>query len=171
MNRTEAEQHSSSATSRVGWVSAAVLLVIYGVCLVNAGIAIDFTRRLNGPRPESLDRRYGDIRQQLDGVERVAYASDSTNRFLGARYALAPTILDISYIELRREDRSITGYRLDAIADEAQSDPPLRVVCDFSSSDSFSTFVDDLSAVAAERGLRVEVTQRAGSIGLLSVGG
>ena len=147
------------------------LLLIYGVCLVNAGIAVNFTRRLDGPRPESLHRRYGDLRQQLDGVARAAYISDSPVHFLGARYALVPTILDISYIEFRPEGRSITGYRFGAMADAALSDPPLQVLCEFSSSDRFLSFVDDLSAAAAERGLRVEVTQRAGSMGLLTVGG
>jgi len=152
-------------------VVAVALFLVYGICLVNAGIAIDFTRRLNGPRPEALEQRYGDLRILLDDVKRVAYISDSAAYLLGARYALAPTILDISSIEFRREDSSITGYRLDAIVEDALSDPPLQVLCEFDSAVGFRSFADDLSAAAAHRGLRVEVTHRAASMILLSVGG
>ena len=156
---------------RADWVAAVALVLIYGVCLVNAGIAIDFTRRLAGPRPESLERRYGDLRTRLDGVARVSYISDSTAYFLGARYALVPTILDISHIDFQREDRSIAGYRLDAIIGEALSNPPLRVLCEFDSPEGLDAFVDGLSTAAASRGLRVEAIYRDGPLCLLSVGG
>lgn len=171
MNRKGPEPDPGALSVRCDWTVAVALVLIFGVCLVNAGIAIDFTRRLAGPQPESLERRYGDLRSRLVGVARVCYISDQTAYFLNARYALVPTILDIRHVDFRREDRSIVGYHLDAIVDEAFSNPPLQLLCEFDDPEGLGEFVDGLSTAAARRGLRVETTYRDGRLTLLSVGG
>lgn len=171
MSRNESEPGHRGAPVRAGWVVAVALVLVYGVCLVNAGISIGFTRRLAGPRPESLEQRYGELRNRLDGVARVSYISDSTAYFLGARYALVPTVLDISHIDFRKEDRTIVGYHLDAMVDDASFGPPLRVLCEFDDPRGLDAFVDRLTAAASRRGLRVEEMHRVGSMSLLSVGG
>lgn len=171
MNRSGPEPDPGATSVRTDWTTAVALVLIYGVCLVNAGVAIDFTRRLAGTQPESLERRYGDLRIRLDGVERVCYITDKTVNFLNVRYALVPTIIDIGHIDFRREDRSIVGYHLDAIVDEALSDPPLQILCEFDDPDGLGGFVDGLSTAAARRDLRVETTYRSGRLTLLSVGG
>ena len=171
MSRIKPEHNPSAQPRRVEWISVVALVLIYGTCLVNAGIALDFTRGVKGPRPDSLEQRYSDFRELLDGEARIAYVSDRTVWFVGARFALVPTILDISFVDYRLEDNSITGYDLQAMVNASISDPPLVVLCEFSSGKTFDGFLDELSAAAIERGIQLEVTHRAGSRGLLTVGG
>jgi hypothetical protein len=140
------------------------------VCLVNAGLSVQATRQLSGPQPEALERRYGALRTRLVGTARVAYVSDARWRFLEARYALAPTILDPGYVRVRPDERSIAEVDVRAIADDAAVRPPIVVLCDFDDAAGLAELLDDLSAELEDRGLAVREISHTGGVALLSLG-
>jgi hypothetical protein len=154
----------------VDLVVVAAVAAVYVVCLVNVVIGVVATNGLDGPTVESLERRYGDLKRHLDGVARVAYVSDDGTYFLGARYALVPTILDIRYVELRPDSLSVVGFDHEAIVEDALLEPGLKVVCEFKRPIGLAAFEDELSLAAKVRGLEVARMYRSGGLGLLAVG-
>jgi hypothetical protein len=147
-----------------------VVVAVFLVCLINAVIAVEFTRRLDGPQPGDLEERYGGLREELADVVRVAYISGDRWRFLNARYALAPTSLDPGFVDLDLDERTIVGFDLEGLAGHAAANPPLLVLCDFGNRLALTAFVDDLAAEIEMAGLELEVVDGGDGLALLSVG-
>lgn len=159
------------AAARTRVVAGVVLVAIFIGCLINAVVAVDFTRRLDGPQPGDLEERYGDFRQELEGVAWVAYISSERWRYLNARYVLAPTILDPRFVTLDLDARAIVGFDLEGLSGHNVANPPLLVLCDFEGERALEAFVRDLSDEIEERELRPRVIRHRNGVALLSVGG
>jgi hypothetical protein len=147
----------------------ALLAAVYAICLVNAGLAVDATRRLDGPTPEDIDRRYGALRPLMDGVASAYYVTDDGRRFLRARYATAPTVLDPGFVEPGPDGRSIASIDVDGLI-QASTHQQVVVLGDFGRAAARRGFVADLAGRAAERGIGVRVLHRSGGVVLLRVG-
>ncbi|MCU0302701.1 MAG: hypothetical protein MUC56_01405 [Thermoanaerobaculales bacterium] len=140
-------------------------------CLVNTVIAVGLTRRLDGPQPSALEDRYGDLRPRLAGVARVAYVSDARWRFLEARYALVPTVLDPRFVEIDETARTIAGFRVEAMAEAAVDGPALVVLFDFDRRARLDALLLELEDAARRRGLVLRVAFTDGRVTLLEIGG
>jgi hypothetical protein len=151
--------------------TAAVVAATLLGCLVNAVISVGLTRRLDGPQPAAIDDRYGGLRSELAGVARAAYVSDARWRFLEARYAVVPTVLDPRFVELDLEARTIAGFRVEAMAEAAATGPGLVVLCDFDRRAGLETFRIELETAARRRGLELRVVFTDGLVTLLEIGG
>ncbi len=145
--------------------------VVAVACLVNIGIAVDFTRHITGPKPGELERRYGFARQHLSGVTRVAYVSHQGGRFVNARYALAPTVLDPRYVRFDRAEGIVVGFDLETMVDTATHLQPLVVMCDFEDTRALSDFLSGLAGEAEGRGIEHRLIQQRGGLALVSLGG
>jgi len=159
---------TDSARERV--VVGVVLVGVFVVCLFNAVVAVDFTRHLDGPQPGDLEDRYAGFREKLAGVARACYISGDRWRFLNARYALAPTILDPRFVEIDFDTRSIAGFDLDALAGQAAANAPLSVLCDFGNTKALDAWMDRFSVVIEKRDLGLRVIETRDGLALLSVG-
>jgi len=145
--------------------------IIIAVCVVNVGFAIRYSDPAKGPKVHDLTRRYSEIRTRLAETSRVAYVSDNTANFVGARYALAPVVLDIRYVDFRLGDRVITKFDLDGLVENAVNDRPVEVVGDFSDPRRLEAFVRELRGAAKPRNVEVVVRWRRNGLILLVVGG
>jgi len=145
--------------------------IIIAVCVVNVGFAIRYSNPAKGPRAHDLTRRYSELHTRLAETSRVAYVSDNTANFVGARFALAPVVLDISYVDFRLGDRVISKFDLDDLVENAANDRPVDVVGDFSDPKRLEAFVRELRGTAAPRNVEVVVSWRRDGLILLVVGG
>ncbi len=109
--------------------------------------------------------------ERLDGVARVAYFADTPNRFVGARYALAPVVLDIRYVDYKIGDRVIRNFDLDALVEDAADGRPLIVLGEFGEERRMAVFTDDLTRAASSRGIEAVETWRGDGFILLKIGG
>jgi hypothetical protein len=150
------------------WVVPAIVIA---VCLVDLGFAISLATPTAGPTADDLNRRYGELHERLDGVARVAYFADTPVRFVGARYALAPIVLDIRYVDFKIGDRVIRNFDLDALVEDAAEGRPLVVLGEFSEENRMAVFTDDLARAASSRGIEAVETWRSDGLILLKIGG
>lgn len=159
------------STSTAGRPATSLLTAtIIAACVVNVGFAIRYTNPAKGPDVHDLSARYGELHSRLAEIPRVAYFSDGAARFVGARYALAPVVLDIRYVDSEIGDRVIRRYDLGALVDDATAGPPVDVVGEFSDPHLLESFVRDLQRAASSRGVEVVVSWRRDDLVLLEVG-
>ena len=150
---------------------AIIVAVTVAVCLVNVVISVHATRDLGGTKPAALERRYGALRDSLVDIDRVVYLSDARWRFVEARFALAPVILDPGYVIIDTERRMIESLAIDALAADAAAGPRVPVLCDFSDDDALGGAIDELQAAAGDHGLSARVEVRRGGVALITLGG
>jgi hypothetical protein len=148
-----------------------LVAVTLAVCLVNVVIGVRATRGIDGTKPAALERRYGGLREPLADTDRVVYLSDGRWRFVEARFALAPVILDPGYVVIDTERRTIASLAIDALAADAAVRAPVIVLCDFSGRPALDDTVDALVAAAANHDLSARVSARRGGVALVTLGG
>lgn len=158
-------------TSAAKPATSLMTAIVIAVCVVNVGFAIRFSDPARGPRADDLTRRYGELHTRLAETTRVAYLSDNTESFVGARFALAPVVLDIRFVDFRLGDRVVSSFDLDGLLDSAVNDPPAEVIGDFSDPARLRAFVRELRRAARARGIEVVVKWRRDGLILLSVEG
>jgi len=129
------------------------------------------TRRLHGPQPAALERRYVGVRSELANVARAAYVSDARWRFLEARFAVAPTILDPGFVARDLKARTITGFKIEEMVETAANQRGLIVLCDFKSRGGLDRFLAELGTEAHRRGVELRVRFADAGLALLAVGG
>lgn len=108
---------------------------------------------------------------RLAETARVAYLSDNTGSFVGARFALAPVVLDIRYVDYRLGDRVVSSFDFDGLVEHAANNGRLEVVGDFSDPTRLRACVRELRRAARARDVEVVVRWRRDGLILLSVGG
>ncbi len=145
--------------------------VVVTVCVINVALAIRYSDPAKGPKAHDLTRRYGELHTRLAGTTRVAYFSDNTANFVGARFALAPAVLDIRYVDFRLGDRVISKFDLDGLVENAVNNRPVDVVGDFNDPKQLEAFVRNLRSAAMPRNVEVVVNWRRNGLILLAVGG
>jgi hypothetical protein len=145
--------------------------VVIMACVVNIGFAIRYTNPAKGPEANGLTQRYGELHDRLAETSRVAYFSDNTVNFVGARFAMAPVVLDIRYVDFRLGDRVVSRFDLDGLVEDAVNGRPVDVVGDFSDPKRLHAFVRELRRVARKRNVDVGVIWRRDGLILVAVGG
>jgi hypothetical protein len=150
-------------------VTAAVVGITLAVCAVNGVIAVHGTLGIDGRAPAALERRYGALRAPLGDVSGVVYLSDERWRFVEARYALAPVILDPGYVVIDAERRAIASLAIDALVADAAAEPPVVVLCDFTARAVLEHTVDELAEGAEDHGLAADVLSRGPGVALITL--